>query len=318
MTIEKDSGKKLKGSKLRRNSLVFLAVTLVAGLTVWIALPAPLQSVLAVTPSGLELSAPVGVYRRVEIRGKRLQITTGGGWSMKMPPGIEILLEGEIVVSGQKWSTGARLTVDENHDLVQQSFARRMWNTTKLYVWKLKNPGEADPETAFIRAETVGLRSSPDTGPTDRQDLSFGTEVEIVFESDDGWLYVREPVLMARGWLHRAVTAGSPDEISRLQRDEQIPGLILLIDVQEEGRLETMTLAGGMVISKESLERGGPQLELQPRDCVLFEESGLHLLSQPLQMLGQTISDPLAGEFYCLNESGVLEKLDLAAVDNKS
>jgi hypothetical protein len=132
--------------------LAFAGV-IIALLALLVFAPKPNQCVLVSRPQGpLELKSDIGTFRNVTVSEGRLVISIGnlgerqgspfasGQWVVRLQPGTDILLEGALELRGRQYSSGARFTVDKDHNFVVQALLRRAWNITKSFVWNLKHP----------------------------------------------------------------------------------------------------------------------------------------------------------------------------------
>lgn len=227
-------------------------------------------------------------------------------------PAIDIIVAEDLVFRGEQYRAGDRLTSTREGELVKQPWYRAFYNDIRYYAWKVKQPAEPEPRTAYVRAEEVDLRPGPDAGSEKRATLRFGTEVQVLEERGE-WFRVTVIDPRARGWLHRAVTSSSRQQLDALRQQNRVPRLILHVRVQTATELQTQTLAGGLLIPKERFERGDYTPEFQPRDCLLFASENLEQAPRPFKIGGQTIADPSAGKFYCLSEPGNFEEAQVLA-----
>ena len=222
-------------------------------------------------------------------------------------PGTEIRIKDSVKFLDVLRLPGERLIVNKDKEIENEDFFYSLYRDLKYFVYKLKNKDAYKQKKLYTRAEEVRLRKSVTDVP-EGVVLKFGTEITTLDEQED-WIKIRSEQPKARGWLHKATTTDSEEQIKMLKSENSIPKLILGFVIGKDSTIHANTLAGSMVVQSND---NTYQIQFSSSDCIVFEKAHLEKFPKPFSLAGNcTIKEPNADKIYFFNTQDSIEILDL-------
>ncbi len=224
-------------------------------------------------------------------------------------PGSEVLIKDSLIFNDTTYQPGDRLAVDNEGKLVEEGFLNILINDIIFFAWKLKNPSEHEPTTIFIRAEETQLRLSLNENSVEALKLKFGIEALTIDKSGD-WIKIISKEPKMRGWIHKSVATDSKEQIVFLKKQNRIPKLIMLFEVNNNDELKGTTLAGYYTVTYTT--DGKTESRFNPNDCIIFDSYNATKIPKPFTLTGgYLIDDPKVHKIYMLDTTGIFVAYDI-------
>lgn len=226
-------------------------------------------------------------------------------------PGSEFLIKDSLTFNDTTYQPGDRLVVDDEGKLVEEGFLNTIINDIVFFAWKLKNPPEYEQKTVYLRTEETQLRLYTDENSRETLKLKFGTEVLAIDKAGD-WIKVKSEKPKMRGWVHSYTITESKEQIEMLKKQNRIPKLIMLFNINEKGDLQGSTLTGYYTTTFNN--DGKMESRLNQNDCLVFDKSNIDKIPKPFNLTGgYLIDDPKVDKIYMLDAAGKFIAYDVVS-----